>query len=68
LYFERMPMKSGPRISAQMNNLRLRIRALLNRRELEGDLEDELQFHLAMREEKDRAEGLAASDARDSAH
>jgi hypothetical protein len=63
-----MPMKSGPRISAQMNNLRLRIKALLNRRELEGDLEDELQFHFAMRQEKDRAEGLAASDARDSAH
>ncbi len=30
-------------------SLRLRLRALWRRRQLEGDLEDELAFHLAMR-------------------
>ncbi len=35
-----------------LTNLRLRWRALWRRRQLESDLEDELAFHLAMREEK----------------
>jgi len=46
---------------------RLRIRALLLRRRLDRDLEDELQFHLAMRREKGQAAGLAAVDAQSSA-
>jgi len=47
--------------------LKLKIRALLMRRQLDRDLEDELEFHLAMREARNRASGLAASEARDSA-
>lgn len=35
---------------------RLRMKALAKRRQLERDLEDELQFHLAMREEKSRSD------------
>jgi predicted permease len=47
---------------------RSKLKALVRRRQLDRDLEDELQFHLAMREEKDRTAGLAARDARDSAY
>ena len=43
---------------------RLRIRALFKRRQLERDLEDELSFHLAMREAKQAASGLANDEAR----
>jgi predicted permease len=50
-----------------LTQIRLQIKALFKRQELDRDLEDEMQFHLAMREEKNRAEGLAASEARDSA-
>jgi len=46
---------------------RLRIKALVNRRRLERDLEEELQFHLAMREEKNRGLGLAGDEARAAA-
>jgi hypothetical protein len=45
----------------------LRVRALVMRRELERDLEEELRFHLAMREEKNRALGIAAKDAQAAA-
>jgi len=41
-----------------------RIRALLRRKQLEKDLDEELAFHLAMREEKKRAEGVAAEEAK----
>jgi putative ABC transport system permease protein len=44
-----------------LTSLRLRIRALVTRRQREQDLEDEVAFHLAMREEQARASG--ASDA-----
>jgi len=37
----------------------LRLRAFLRRRQLDRDLEDELAFHLALREEKDRESGVA---------
>jgi len=47
-----------------ITNLRLRWRALWKRRELENDLEDELSFHLAMREEKNRKVGVAESARR----
>jgi len=40
-------------------NLRLRWHALWKRRQLETDLEDELAFHLAMRDEKNREAGAA---------
>lgn len=42
---------------------RLRVKALLLRRKLDRDLEEELQFHLAMREHKNSAEGLPADEA-----
>jgi len=42
----------------------LRARALVMRKRLEHDLEEELQFHLAKRAEKNRALGLGADDAR----
>ena len=43
--------------------LMLRLRALFRRRRLDRDLDDEMQFHLAMREEKLRSEGMAAAEA-----
>ncbi|HTV57057.1 MAG TPA: ABC transporter permease [Terriglobia bacterium] len=45
----------------------LRARALLRRRELDRDLREELSFHLAMRQEKHRAEGMTAEDAKAAA-
>jgi putative ABC transport system permease protein len=45
-----------------LSSLRQRARALLRRRRLEQDLQDEMAFHLAMREAQLRASG--ASDAR----
>ena len=41
-----------------------RVRALFRRRQLEKDLDEELAFHLAMREEKKRAAGVAAEEAK----
>ncbi len=41
-----------------------KVKALFERKKLERDLEEELAFHLAMREEKKRAEGVAAEEAR----
>ncbi len=46
-----------------INGLRLRIKALLRRRQLERDLADELEFHLAMREQKLAESGLSAEEA-----
>jgi predicted permease len=43
--------------------MRLRVRALLKRRQLDRDLTEELSFHLAMRKEKYEASGLASEDA-----
>jgi predicted permease len=51
-----------------LTTARLKIRALLKRRRLDQDLKEELAFHLAMREEKNRATGLDAEAARESAH
>ncbi len=47
-----------------LTNLRLKCRALWRRRRLESDLEDELAFHLAMREEKNRQAGVTESARR----
>jgi predicted permease len=46
-----------------LTSVRLKWKALVKRRKLDRDLEEELRFHLAMREEKNRAAGLAADDA-----
>jgi hypothetical protein len=40
-----------------------RLRALVLRRQLERDLDDELRFHLEMRQEKAKDAGLSAADA-----
>jgi predicted permease len=45
----------------------LKLKALANRRRLDRDLEEELQFHLAKRAEKNRKLGLAAADAQAAA-
>ena len=42
-------------------NWRLKWRALWKRRQLDQDLEDEMAFHLEMREEKNRREGVTDS-------
>lgn len=42
----------------------LRVRAILKRKELEQDLEDELAFHLAMSEKKNLERGRSAEEAR----
>ena len=45
----------------------LRARALVMRKRLERDLEEEMEFHLAMRAEKNRASGIGAKDAQAAA-
>jgi len=47
----------------QMHDFWLRLKALVRRRQLDRDLDDELQFHLAMREQKLRKQGVAAEEA-----
>ena len=47
-----------------LHSLRLRLRALIRRSRLEQDLQDEMAFHLAMREEKERQAGTPADQAR----
>jgi len=51
-----------------LHAIRLRLRALIHRRRLDRDLEDELAFHLAMREENYRSAGLPPDEARFAAH
>jgi predicted permease len=45
----------------------LRIKAIFIRRRLDRDLEEELQFHLAMREQKNGADGFTPGEARAAA-
>jgi hypothetical protein len=52
---------------AWLNSLRLRWRALIRREQLEQDLQNEMAFHLSMREEKQRQAGVPADQARLSA-
>ena len=47
-----------------MRGLLKKLRALWKRRQLESDLEDELGFHLAMREQKNREAGVVESARR----
>src|SRR4051812_4902941 len=44
----------------------LRLKAIGKRRQLDRDLEEELRFHLAMREDKYREAGLSPDEARDA--
>jgi predicted permease len=48
-------------------NIWARVKALFKRKQLDKDLAEEMAFHLAMREEKKRAEGLAAEEAKRAA-
>jgi len=45
----------------------LRLKALVSRRKFDRDLDDEIAFHLAMREEKNRAAAGSGDHARQSA-
>lgn len=49
--------------SEWLNNLSLRVKALFRRGQLDRDLQDELDFHLAMRSESSRAKGIAGDEA-----
>jgi predicted permease len=46
-------------MSELLTNLKLRLKTLLRRKQLERDLEDEIAFHLSMREEKLSRSGVA---------
>jgi putative ABC transport system permease protein len=50
-----------------ISQFRLKLKALVLRRRFDQDLEDELQFHLAMREAHLEAEGLPPAEARSAA-
>jgi hypothetical protein len=52
-------------ISSWLNKTILRLKALVHRRQLDRDLDDEIAFHLAMRAEKNRALG---KDSREASH
>jgi macrolide transport system ATP-binding/permease protein len=55
-------------VSAEwLNKFRLRMRSLRKRRQLDSDLEDEMAFHLKMREQANRAFGMGDEEARYSA-
>jgi len=47
-----------------LSDLRFRMKALLQRRSMDGDLDDELQFHFEKEVEKHRAAGLNETEAR----
>jgi len=51
-------------MSQWLTRTRLRFKAIWKRRQLDRDLDDELRFHLAMREEKMKAGGLDPEEAR----
>ncbi|MGH9352763.1 MAG: ABC transporter permease, partial [Terriglobia bacterium] len=50
-------------LSEWITALWLRMRAIFRRRQLDRDLDDELQFHLAMREQKLIEQGMPAEEA-----
>jgi predicted permease len=51
-------------VAEWLNSLRLRLRALFRRPRQEQDLDDEIAFHLEMREAQLRESGIADADAR----
>jgi predicted permease len=55
-------------MQAWLTQMGLRLKALWKRPQLDRDLDDEMAFHLSMRESKNRASGLAAEEARYAAH
>lgn len=50
-----------------LHRIRLRWRGFLRRRQLDRDLEDELQFHLEMKALRNRELGMSPEEARDAA-
>src|SRR5579859_329943 len=50
--------------SERLNTFLSRIRALIKSRQLDRDLKDEIDFHLSMREQKNREAGMDAQEAR----
>lgn len=54
----------GRVVRERLTNLTLRLKALLRRRQFDRDLDDELAFHLAMKEQAHRKDGVTAEDAR----
>ncbi|HEY8234494.1 MAG TPA: ABC transporter permease [Vicinamibacteria bacterium] len=56
-------MKIGS-LRERLHSLRVRLRAVLRREEMESDLDDELRFHLAMRQQHYGDSGLGSEDAR----
>jgi hypothetical protein len=50
-------------LSERMHDLCLRVKALLKRRQLDRDLGEELDFHLAMREQKLIEQGMSPREA-----
>ena len=55
-------------ITKWLHSTWLRLKALINRERLDQDLEDEIAFHLAMREEKYREAGIQGRAGRAAAH
>ena len=51
-------------MQAWLHKTRLRLKALLGRKDLDRELEEEVAFHLAMREEKNRRSGIDPEEAR----
>jgi predicted permease len=54
--------------SSWFHELRLRIRSLFHRDQLDRDLSDELAFHVDQRSDKNHAAGMDAAEARNAAH
>ncbi|HXJ03480.1 MAG TPA: ABC transporter permease [Candidatus Acidoferrum sp.] len=54
-------------MQAWLRQIWLRINALWKRSQLDRDIQDELEFHLSMREGENRATGLEATEARHAA-
>lgn len=48
----------------KLHSIWLRVRAMVMKRQLDRDLDDELAFHLAMKEDKNRNSGLNENDSR----
>jgi hypothetical protein len=48
----------------RMKEILLKLRALAGREQLDRELNDELAFHLAMREQKNAAEGMPRDESR----
>jgi hypothetical protein len=55
-------------MSEWLSNFWQRLQTLSKRKQFDGDLEDELAYHLAIREQKNCEAGMDAEEARYAAH